>query len=249
MNIIKKIVKKQIDRILKLTPYELSRRPLEIPPPTFETVSLALAYYIQIKPNGTFVQVGACDGITGDPVHHLIKQSQIKSVLIEPMEQSFLKLQQAYANIPNVITYQAAVAQQDGNATIFTVKDCDRWRDFKWATQWSSFNKSHLIKHKVREEEIEEITVPTVTLSTLISHFNLGNIDFLMIDTEGFDAEIVKMSLLLPTVPECIYFEHAHLDPQTRIDLQQELKNHNYVWVYDKLNTLAIHSKLKKRWT
>ena len=103
----------------------------------------------------------------------------------------------------------------------------------------------HLMSLSVQEDEIDEISMPTIILLTLILKLNLGSINFLQIYTEGFDMEIVNMALLLLIVPEFIYFEYLHLHAKVRINFHHEFAAKKcYSRVYDKRNTLAIHKSL-----
>lgn len=245
------MIKAILRRCLRWTPYELRRRHEEriLPDATFETIKLALAYFLESKPLPTFVQVGACDGVSGDPAHNFIRQGRIKAVLIEPIEQSWVKLRKTYEGVPNVSTVHAAVGNQDGEVTLFRVKETGKTVDKFWATQLASFNRAHLVAHGVPDHEIEAVQVPSLTLKTLISQHGMAKIDLLQIDTEGFDAEVVKMALDLPAPPDVINFENVHLTPDATDEVFNRLKKSGYVWTHDKWDTLAIHQGLVERWT
>jgi FkbM family methyltransferase len=245
------LIKSFTRQCLKLTPYELKRRREEktVPSASFDNVRLVIAYYMASTRLATFVQVGACDGVSGDPVHDLIKKGRMRAVLIEPIEQSFAKLRAVYEGVPNVTTVQAAIGQRDGLATLYRVKEGASSIPDNWSVQLASFNKLHLLRHGVPADEIDEVTVPCLTLQSLVEQFGLERIDILQIDTEGFDAEIVNMSLDLPFVPECINFENVHLQPKAIQQVFERLKECGYVWTHDKWNTLALHSRLTARWT
>ncbi|BAU13330.1 hypothetical protein LEP3755_38690 [Leptolyngbya sp. NIES-3755] len=240
------LIKQFIRSLLRKTPYELRKK---LPAPTLNGVELGLAYYWQYNPDATLVQIGACDGVSNDPISGFIRRRNVRAVLVEPIESSFRKLKAVYADTPNARIVQAAIAQQDGLATFYKVAETGRWADCTWAPQWASFNKQHLLKHGVKPSEIEAVDVPCLTLRSLIEQFDLGKIDFLQIDTEGFDAVVVEMALNLADPPDCINFENAHLDLSTQETLFQNLKTAGYVWTHDGLNTLAIHHSIVKHWS
>ncbi len=83
--------------------------------------------------------------------------------LVEPLEPNFRKLQRAYEGVRGVSLVQAAIAHEDGTATMYRAKDDGRWRDDKWVGQIASFERQHLLDHGVRRDEIEEVSVPALS--------------------------------------------------------------------------------------
>lgn len=239
MNLLKSLVRSG----LKVTPYEVcKKRP---PAPTFNLVAIALAYLMQIKRQPTFVQIGACDGVSGDPIHDLVKSGRFKAILVEPIEQSYIKLKEAYRGVPNVVTFRSAIGHEDGSTVIYKARESTN----SLAPQWASFDRKHLLAHGVQPGNIEQVKVPVTTLQSLVSLFDIGSIDLLQVDTEGFDGEIVRMALHLAKVPLCIYFEHIHLAEKSRDMAFTELRNSGFVWAHDEWNTLALHPELIATWT
>jgi len=240
------------------TPYEFSRRKQRntLPSSTFENIIVALAYYGAVKQPPAFVQVGACDGVSGDSVHRFVKRGCMKALLVEPMKIPFDKLRQTYEGVPNVTLLQTAIGKQDGEVVMYKAKNEEdsivikhgKSIDAFSLRQLASFQKAHLIKHGLPEGEIEAVKVPCLTLSSLMTRCGFNRIDVLSVDTEGFDADIVEMALQLPEVPECINFENIHLKPETVPNLFNMLRENGYVWTHDNWNTMALHAKLLQRW-
>jgi FkbM family methyltransferase len=247
-----RLIKSVVNRWLRLTPYELRRRQQEeriLPTATFETIKLVLAYYLAAKPLPTFVQIGACDGVSGDPAHDFIVQGRLKALLVEPIEDSYAKLRLAYDGVPNVTTVHTAVGHMDGEVTLYRVKVGGKSVDSHWAAQIASFNRAHLVCHGIAEEEIEPVRVPCTSLQSLLTKHSMEKIDLLQVDTEGFDAEIVMMALTLPEPPEAICFENMHLATRATAQLFERLSETGYLWTHDRWDTLAIHESLTKCWS
>jgi len=190
------MIKSVVNQILGWTPYEIRRKRNErvLPDATFETIKLALAYHLLSKRLPAFVQIGACDGISGDPVHDFIVQGHVRALLVEPIQESLLKLQRTYEGVPNVTVVHAAIGCHDGDVVLFRVKEGATSLDSFWATQLASFNRAHLVRHGVKEHDIEEVKVPCLTLKTLLSKHGFETLDLLQIDTEGFDGEVVDLT-------------------------------------------------------
>lgn len=245
------LIKNLARRCLESIPFEVRRREVtkSLPPATFDSIKLALAYYSESTTHANLLVVGACDGVSGDPSHDFIKSGRIHAILVEPIEQSFQKLTQVYAGMPNVTLIRAAIARHEGEMTIYKVKEGASSIDAYWGSQLASFDKKHILKHRVADNDIESVVVPCLSLASLSAKCNFESIDILQVDTEGFDAVIVKMALELTPVPECISFENEHLDDCARREVFQLLEQHGYVWTHDNWNTLALHDRLIQRWT
>jgi FkbM family methyltransferase len=192
----------------------------------------------------TLVQVGACDGVTSDSIFPYIKAGHVRAYLIEPSSVNFSKLSEFYAGVDNAVLIRAAVADQNEMRPFYTIKNEGRWKDNGWARQLASFYKEHLLKHQILESEIAEEQVRCLTLATILAENQLADLDVLLVDTEGYDGEIVKMALGLQRLPTFIAFENANIVqnyPQQQLnELYALLEAKGYVWTHDRINTLAV---------
>jgi FkbM family methyltransferase len=245
MNTVKSLVR----HAFSLTPYEIRHRQTrrELPPGTFESIQLVLAHYLICRPGATFVQIGACDGVSEDPVHDFIRTGGFQALLVEPIPENFDRLRKSYEGAKNVVTARVAIGDQDGEIDLFKVKEGSQSKDPYWARQLASFDRAHLVRHGVSSDDIEMVRVPCLTLSSLIERYHLDKIDILQVDTEGFDAEVVGMALRLPIPPECLYFENFHLDAGKTPELFSRLQTHGYSWIHGYWNTLAVHKRVIDR--
>lgn len=226
----------------------LRRHTLSLKLPAANCVTLAalgLVHQLNESGENTFVlQIGACDGKEDDPIHKYLIDGNVQAVLVEPMPHAFRKLQQTYGHLDNVRLVQSAIGRHDGESTIYSVKMEGRWATSSFAPMLSSFDRNHLLKHKILENEIEATNVRTMTLGSLFKSYSIDRVNFMMIDTEGFDAEVVGMLLAEGLFPDKVCFEHIHLDQESIDNLFVKLKTHGYSWVNDRQNTLAIKVSL-----
>lgn len=218
-----------------------------VPQTTFSSVQLAMAYYLTQSQDVVLVQVGACDGVHGDPIRPFLEKTSIRAILVEPLDSNFQKLEKLYGESANVSLVQAAISHEDGDSTFYRGKEAGRWVGSEWVGQVASFDKKHLHRHGLRPEEIEAVVVPSMTISTLCNRFGLQKIDFLQVDAEGFDAEVVKMALDVSPVPSVINFERMHLTTDAIKDLFRCLKDHGYQWTHDTYDTLALHNRFVEK--
>ncbi|CAE7633467.1 unnamed protein product [Symbiodinium sp. CCMP2592] len=189
-------------------------------------------------PEGTLVQVGACDGDFGeepssnDPVQRLLLQEpSMRALLVEANPAVFDTLRGKVENRftgGRVTAANVAVTAGTCTAASFFVvspkfaEDYPR-KAFHWACfQLGSMDCQHVAKHHVHvglsQEEfakyIEEISVPSRTPSELLSEVSLRpeDVSILAVDAEGFDDAIVRAFLELPGFqPRLITFEVAHM--------------------------------------
>ena len=71
-------------------------------------------------------------------------------------------------------------------------------------------------------------TVPVMTLLDATATAGIELPDVLMVDTEGFDAQIVRMAFAVGWRPAVIQYEHKHLAQVDRYDLATVLRQCGY---------------------
>jgi FkbM family methyltransferase len=203
----------------------------------------------------TVVQIGANDGINNDPIHKFIKRDNWQGVLLEPQKFVFEKyLKPLYLKTGNIVVLNAALDQKDGQKPIYKVAVSES----RWATGLSSFNRSvleaavesgYIEKEAIKEgaplpsdkkDYISVEMVECISTETLIKRFNLTKIDWLQIDTEGFDFEIIKMFNIGMTKPEIIVYENLHFNEEQQNECLQFLENNEYLCQTFGPNTLAM---------
>ena len=232
-----------LNRILRSVGYKVITNRI-LPPPNLEILDL---YFQLIGKTGEecyFVQVGACDGVVSDQAVGYINSPTFRSVLIEPVPANFAKLELLHRGKGNIKLMNVAVSHTNGVGTLFTVADKGRWKDSHVARQIASFDRGHLLRFGVKEEEIEPIEIQCRTLTDVFGQSTFPRIDLLQIDTEGFDAEVVKMAMGLDAKPKAIYFEYCQikktLSKEQLDEVYAALRVNGYRWVHDLKNTLAI---------
>lgn len=171
------------------------------------------AYLSATRPRVTFVQIGAFDGHTNDPLHDVIRSYGWRGVLVEPQPLYFAMLRQTYADVVGLTFVNAAVAAQRGTATLWYVSDGGDDLP-EWVPQIASFDRDHVVTHlRSRPDLMKHIVgheVATVTLADIFARAP-GPVDVLQIDAEGFDAKIVNMLNFREHRPTVIRFEHRNI--------------------------------------
>jgi FkbM family methyltransferase len=78
----------------------------------------------------------------------------------------------------------------------------------EWVRGIASFDPEHHKAIDVPAEAIITESVRCLTFDELLSEYDVEHIDLLQIDTEGYDAEIIKSIDFSKTKPSIIRFEH-----------------------------------------
>ncbi|MBL6444762.1 FkbM family methyltransferase [Fulvivirga sp. 29W222] len=239
-------MKKLIQGLLGLVGIRIARAGTRkyLPKPNIDNVQVVAHLYNNFKNKLTVLQVGACDGFTSDSIYPYIKAGTINAFLVEPVSINFQKLQEFYKDTPSAVLINAAVAGKDEKRIMYSVKDEGKWKDVGWARQLASFYKEHLTKHQFSDDEIAEQMVDCKTLKSIISEYKIEDLDILLIDTEGFDGEVVKMAMKQNVKPNYIIFENAQLvqnySQEELNQLYNLLEDNGYSWTHDRINTMAV---------
>jgi FkbM family methyltransferase len=214
-------------------------------------VHLAICAMLNAEDDFFFIQIGAHDGITDDPIHDAILKHGLSGLLVEPLQDKFLQLQRNYLGSPGLLFENSAIAAHDGVASLFRIWQ-DRsqvWQDRSLEQNIEgivSFELGKFIRSGIQREHIEEIQVKTLTIQTLLKKYNLSvdDITMLQIDTDGFDFEILKMAFECGCLPRLIHFEHIWLSSKDTYQCYELLKKKAYKHVRIGINTLAVHESI-----
>lgn len=191
-----------------------------------------------------FIQVGSNDGFRNDPICKFIKRDRWQGVLTEPQTSVFPILQRIYRKNA-VDLLNKAVDDQDLPKTLYYISISQA----RWAHGLSTFVREHLehqiatgyVEAKARKEGIQSLPakdqwigeqqVPCITFKQILESPKLaGELDLLMIDTEGYDLEILRMFPFHQVRPRCVVFEMVNLSPDNQVESQTLLENYGYVF-------------------
>lgn len=199
-------------------------------------LQLVVAYHRLGKPDFTFLQVGAFDGLANDSVHDIvIHDRDVRGILVEPQENAFRKLQKTYADHPNLQLVNAAISTSDGPREFFTVENS--------VLQLASLDRSHLLRHRIPPQEIVARMVRCYTLKTLLHQYGIARLDLLQIDAEGHDYEIIRTLDFAANAPSIIRFEHAHLPRRACDACCTLLASRGYRFLSERRDTIAFRER------
>jgi FkbM family methyltransferase len=212
--------------------------------------------YSKSKERITVIQVGANDGINNDPIHKFIKRDNWQGVLLEPQKFVFENfLEPLYKKTKGIFPVNAALDKEDCFKPVYKLSISNS----RWATGLTSFNRivleeainSGYVEKQAskegcklpsnNEDYITEELVECLSTETLLKRYKIEDIDWLQIDTEGFDYEIIKMFNIEKTKPRVIVYENLHLSGPLKNECSEFLKSKGYECRDFGGNTLAMY--------
>lgn len=200
--------------------------------------------------------------MTHDPLHKFIKRDGWSGILMEPQPfvfDNFLK--KVYAKNKGVYTINAAIGEKDGEAKLYKIS----FSNERWATGLARFDRSLLeqlinegrLDYKIlksgimppsdKADWIAEETISMRSPDSIFKEYNVRKLDLLMIDTEGFDYEVIKLVNLDKILPKAIIFEDMHLSPSDYAECRALLEKHEYSHKRLGPNTIAWQPELAKK--
>jgi FkbM family methyltransferase len=189
------------------------------------------------KPQLKFIQIGANDGISCDPIHEFVKKYNWNGVLIEPEPKVFKLLQKNYIDNDNLIFENMAITDYKGEISLSFSNDpsLDSNKLFSTVTpQKGILSRSNYIN------SIETIQVPCDTLENICIKHALLDFDLLLIDVEGYENNLINSIDFKKVRPSIIHFEHAHITYNEHQNIIDYLRKFGYKTFFEKDNSTSI---------
>lgn len=189
------------------------------------------------KKNGFFVEIGASDGITFSNTYLLEQKYQWKGICVEPLP---YKINLLKKNRPNSDIVNKAVFDKTGLNLDFKISNTDDL--LSGISKYISTHKSTVNKN------CTVIKVKTITLNDLLKENNAPLfIDYLSVDTEGTELEILMSVDLKKYTFGLIHVEHNYVEP-TRSSIKNYLLKNNYTFYGEnQFDDSYIHNSLLER--
>ncbi|SAK41064.1 hypothetical protein AWB75_00278 [Caballeronia catudaia] len=187
----------------------------------------------------SFLQVGAMDGKSYDPIHPYVKQFGWTGILVEPLPDMMSQLKANYAGSAGLIFENVAIAEQAGSFPLYRVtQETIRKHNLPhWLGGMSTFSDTKLKDYK---DYVHVQMVEGQPLRTVIARNGVSNIDVLQIDTEGFDYRVFRQFDFAAYRPKVINIEVVNLSREERDALASDLVDQGYVFFYYEMDLMAV---------
>lgn len=230
-----------------------------LPDSKFRYNALYLLLFALQKNNYKIIQIGANDGVTGDPINAFIKDynKSISYLGFEPQEIPFSQLKKNYQNFNNFYFIKQCVGEENKSNFYYVNKkyqDLCKKNNWKGGDGTNSLIKENLSRRLISNNlnpdnyiESYEVEVLPLKKSIEMNYQNIleyfRNIDLLQIDAEGYDDQVIYNSSIDFFKPKYINFEYKNLSETNLENLIKFLKQNSYECIKWKTNDcLAVLS-------
>lgn len=177
-------------------------------------------YYFHNKQNGTFLQVGAYDGISDSITYSYEKQLNWNGVLIEPNKALISKIKQNRSNKDLIL-----------NVGIGGKDEILQFQVLPSRLDSSSFVLNDSKKEKLRSigfngQSYKEL-IQVLSYDSIAKISNLNKIDIAVIDVQGLQNVVLKSICKSKIKPTFVVVEFIHSDKQQLINIMS--KNYDLV--------------------
>jgi FkbM family methyltransferase len=233
---IKLLFEKTLVRIAGLAGYELKPR-LSYQAPSIDILDLAIKDLMSREPDIFFLQIGAHDGLSYDPISSYIRRFHWKGLLVEPQPSIFKKLQENYHDENQLLFENSALARRDGSIELHCFANAS---SEDHASMLASTRKHYLVFNgDGHRGSLKTITVPALTLKSLLEKHQVERVNILQIDTEGFDFEIIAMIDFQRFKPDIIHYENNFLNRRQKSECARILGDQKYSLLNLGIDTIA----------
>jgi FkbM family methyltransferase len=240
---------------IKYALHRAAPRLFSSPPPALERVF----NHLNRAKSFTIIQIGAYVGdSSNDPLASFLKATlsgnarpDAKVILVEPVREYFEKLKENYRDLSGVRFENVAIAEQEGNRDFYRIMiDPTRFGLTEDLLQLGSLRSDRMTKlwdHHMKEKKLQKFylehriveKVHCITFKQLLEKHQISEVDFLQIDAEGYDFEILKSIDFSITRPLFVNYERVLLQDSEE-ECRQMMRKSGYRlrdWEQDTLCT------------
>lgn len=197
----------------------------------------------QRKKDVFFVQVGAMDGKTFDPIYEFVQKYGWRGILVEPLHDHFAMLKKNYAGCEGLIFENVAITEESGTRKINRIPTqvVNDNQLPSWGLGAGSFytDRNALAWENVSPHVVQEEVV-CMTMPELLEKHNVQEIDVLQIDAEGYDYHIMRQLDFKKFRPYIINLEIVNLPRAEQTACKRLLDEYDYLHIKAGYNLLAV---------
>jgi len=215
--------------------------------------------YQQISPllskNDFFLNIGANDGVTNDPIYDFIAPFELRGFAIEPTTDAYNRLVENYKNFAGVQCIKAAI-YSNTKEPLFRVNN-ELLKANPALSQITTSNKPQLIaslrklfhegsndnaknkvnlalldkQHPIESMLVEDTEVAYLSFEDLCGRYNVTRVDILNLDAEGEDYNIFMSIDLDIWKPKAIIVETMFFNAQQLSLFLKKMTRHGYKYI------------------
>jgi FkbM family methyltransferase len=214
-----------------------------------------------LHPGFFFVNIGANDGVSNDPIYPFLREHSWHGIVVEPLGPLLEELRSNYRDFPGIIFEQAAIVAAPRP---FYYLPASSGYQRTWTKQVGTLNPASLVKtiglmrvHQFDgpvppglEQSVASIEVPCLTFHALMEKHRVERVDFLSIDAESADYEIFCSIDLARWRPRILCIETGDMGEAERADFERRVRAAGYVFLepFDFLTGVYVQRAVAPRW-
>jgi len=182
----------------------------------------------------TFVEIGACDFDTCLP----LAKNGWSGLLIEPVQELYNNLVEQAAPYPFVQVANVVCSDYIGEID-FNISTGEEWTRGISSVASPNHKGGNLFEYQdgMNRKFLKETRkLPCYTLDKILEMYNIRDIDYLKLDTEGHERNILE-SYSWSVHPSFIKLEHAHIDD---IWMKNFLEQKGYIVYVEQQDIYAV---------
>ena len=190
-----------------------------------------------------FLQIGANDGFSHDPINAFVSANRVAGIVVEPLPDVFAALCRTYRKHPQIRKLNVAIHEELDHVTLYR-PDPERVNHMSGiASLHRGLHELTRERSGIQADDIIAVEVPALSLSALLEQEKVDHLDLLQIDTEGYDMKILAGLDLERCKPSIIRFEHGvYSGVPVRDELREallRLYDHGYSIAMERVDALA----------
>ena len=188
--------------------------------------------------NGTFMDVGAHDGVTINNTLYFEQNCDWTGINVEPISSVY---EQLVVNRPKCINLNYAVSHSNGVSEFI----CNQG----YTEMISGLKQNYDERHHARLESennlmsstTQIITVPTKRIETICDEYNINHIHYLSIDVEGAEFDVIQSINFDKVYIDVIGFENNYEDKS--VPIIEYLETKGYRVIHKCIDIFMIHNQ------
>jgi hypothetical protein len=189
-----------------------------------------------------FIQIGANDGVRFDDLYQFVTSlPNCGGLVVEPLSDFFESLQMNYKHYPKIKPVQIAIHPTAVAVELHRVHRDKHCELPDWTAGIASLDPHHHRKSGTPESVMTRESVEAYSFTELCRRHDVKRIDYLQIDTEGFDWAILQMVDFDQIPPKVIKYEEVNLSAEEKAAAIRLLTSKGYrTYSEDETDRVAI---------
>lgn len=170
------------------------------------------------KKDGFFLDIGAHDGVSFSNTYFFEKELGWKGICFEPLPHLFAQLRACR----NCVCINACVSDTEGTVPFLHLDSCDEMLSGMCCTYDQRQLKTVMHDIDTLGGQCNILQLPSVNLNKVLKEHTITHIDFLSLDTEGSELEILKSIDFSMITIDVIAVENNFNEPHVQTFLESK---------------------------